>query len=275
MPSDIGPISSTPAANVLALASDANAATIVTGHNALLASLKAAGLMLPNPTTYDSVLMAMTPLCYWILGEAVPGTGAAVDAMGLHNGAYVASPSSVAGLLAHDPHTAVQFNGSTQWVTCGVAHFLSGQTNASIVIWFSSGPLTGTDRDLYAERSSGNDIFKLVAQINDGRPHFVYRDDAGTLDQIYPDAGTYANNGTHCFVVTKAGTALILYADGAPVKNATLTASNTFTDSITTMIGTDPTASAESFPGVIGRTSIFNRALTPTEVAALYAAGTT
>jgi hypothetical protein len=273
--SGIGPISPAKAAKVTALAAAANAATIVTQVNAILTALKNAGYMVAE--TYAPLLKSMGPLSYWRLGESVPGTGTAVDEMGVHNGTYVASPATAPGLLAGDGNPGVTLNGSTQLINFGTTHFLSGLTNSSIVVWFSSGAFGTADRTLYSERpGTGNDIFKFALEITTGRPSFTYRDDAAALDQVYPTAGTYANNGIHCFVMTKAGTACILYADGAPVKNATLTASNTFTaaDRVT-QIGQDYPDGNSYFPGVLDEVAIFTRALTPTEVAALYAAGTT
>jgi hypothetical protein len=269
--SSIGPLNPAAAAKITALAAAAPAATIVTQFNALLVSLKAAGLMLSEH--YAPLCKSMNPLSYWRLGEAVPGTGTAVDEMGAHNGTYVASPTTVPGLLAGDGNPGVTFNGTTQWITLGNTKILGGQVNSTFVCWLSSGAITAADRTLYSERSAGNDIWNFEMELTTGRPKFVLRDDAGTIDQITAAAGTYANNGTHMFAITKAGTALVMYADGGSVKTATLTAGDIFTNAVTVDIAND--AYAAAYPGVMDEVAIWTRALSPAEILALYTAGTT
>ena len=227
--------------------------------------------------SYSWVVMKMAGLVsYWRLGEST-GT-VARDAMGVNTGTFAQTPTLGArGLLSGDPDNAISMTGTDNtggYVLVKNTSILSGLTNSSVVVWMA---MTGTPinyKSLYCERGAGNDICDFAAQLTAGRPRFVYRDDAGTLDQIDSTSGTFLNNGTHMFAVVKSGTAITMYVDGVSNKTGTLTASDTFTGSVESRIGGNAGAANAFFPGSLDEVAIFNRALTGAEVAYLYAVGT-
>ncbi len=68
-------------------------------------------------SAYSDLVISKSPLLYWQLDEGTPGTGTAADASGNgRTGTYVASPTSISGLMPGST-AAVDFNGSSQWVT--------------------------------------------------------------------------------------------------------------------------------------------------------------
>lgn len=227
-----------------------------------------------SPSYADLVLATPGLLSWYRLGER-SGT-VARDSFGLNTGSYEGSPTLGApGLLSNDGDTAVTLDASTKYVLCKAGRIVSGLASFSIVAWMSSGAVPTADRAIYCERgAAGNDIVKLECELGTGRPKFTYRDTAGTLNQNVALAGTYANNGRHLFAVTKAGTALVLYADGLPVRTATLTASDTFSGTVSSRIGSDQAAATSTFPGTLDEVSLYNRALTAAEISAYWAAGT-
>ena len=83
----------------------------------------------------------------------------------------------------------------------------------------------------------------------------------------------YNGTGRHCFIATKAGTALTLFADGVSVKTAVLTASDTLTQTAPAWIAAE-SGGAGSIAGVEDEVAIWSRALTPAEAAILWAIGT-
>jgi hypothetical protein len=220
-------------------------------------------------TSYPDSFVA-TPYAWWRLGEA-SGTNA-VDEMGIQDGTYVNAPTlGVAGALANIADTAVTFNGTDEEVTLGSATLLAGQTDFSIAVWAKSSS-GNTTQTMYCERhaTTGNAIIRLVLN-NLGRPVFVYKDNAGTQDTVTPAAGDWADGAWHHFVVTKDGTACVMYVDGVSVKTATLTANNTLT-SAPGRIANDPRAGSQFFPGELDEVMIWRDWITATAALNLYQA---
>jgi hypothetical protein len=208
------------------------------------------------------------PYAWWRLGEA-SGTNA-VDEEGIQDGTYVNAPTlGVAGPMTTGD-TAVTFNGTDEYVTCGSQH-LGGQTDFSIAAWAksSSGATTQT---IYCERhaTTGNAMVRLSLDAN-GRPTFAYRDDGGgAIDSIVPTSGDWTDDAWHHFVVTKDATAIVIYVDGVSVKTGTLTNDNTLTG-MAANIAKDPRTSNELFVGSLGQVMIWREAITSSMVHRLYA----
>ena len=222
----------------------------------------------------DAVVSTLGLVGYWRLGEA-SGTVAA-DETGANPGTYVNTPTlGVTGLLAGDPNTAVSFvKASSEYVLVKSGRILSGLNASTVIAWVSTPALPTSNRALYTERgAAGNDIYEFQMELTTGRPRFILRDTAGTIDQIVATTGTYANNGTHMLAVTKQGTALTLYADGAAIKTATLTASDTFSGTVTTRLAGDQADANLYLDGTLDEVAIFDRALAGAEVARRYQIG--
>ncbi len=214
-------------------------------------------------TSYQSAVLATAPISYWRLDEA-SGT-VAYDVMGANNGTYVNAPTlGVAGLLTGDPDTAVTFAGATQKVTSAPPVNAAGLNPFSLGVWLSHVP-DGTYQNI------------LLLADGAGWPSYLYSSNGGPGFQRQTPSGLEtAAYGTplsssvrHMLVGTFDGTTLRLYVDGVALGSTPTTvraagASTTFT------IGSPSTAAA-----TIDEPAIWNRALSATEVAALYAAGTT
>jgi hypothetical protein len=210
------------------------------------------------------------PYAWWRLGEA-SGTNA-VDEMGIQDGTYVNAPTlGVTGPLANVADTAVTFNGTDEEVTLGSATLLAGQTDFSVAVWAKSSS-GNTTQTMYCERhaTTGNAIIRLVLN-NLGRPVFVYKDNAGTQDTVTPASGDWTDDAWHHFVVTKDGTACVMYVDGVSVKTATLTANNTLT-SAPGRIANDPRAGSQFFPGSLDEVMIWRTWISQAQVDGLWQA---
>jgi hypothetical protein len=188
-------------------------------------------------TVYQDLLNGLVPLSWWRLGESTGTT--AVDEMLNRDGTYVGSPTlSVAGPMTTDPDTAITLNGSSQWVDVG-AYQLAGQTSFTIAGWGKTS-YSGASQVIYAERTAaGTGAWVLFYLDTNGRPTLQYRDNAGTSDTIVPPSGNWADGTWHHFAVTKFGTDVYIFVDGASVRHTTLTANDTLSGTLLALIGKD------------------------------------
>jgi hypothetical protein len=208
------------------------------------------------------------PYCWWRLGEASGTT--ADDQMDVQDGTYVNAPTlGVAGPMTTGD-TAVTFNGTDEYVTCG-SQQIGGQTDFSIAAWAKSSSANAT-QTIYCERhpTTGNAMVRLILDAN-GRPTFSYRDDGGgAVDSIVPTSGDWTDGAWHHFVVTKDATAIVMYVDGVSVKTGTLTNDNTLTG-MSAYIGNDPRAVSQFFPGSLDEVMIWRSVIDVVMVRQLYA----
>lgn len=152
---------------------------------------------------------------------------------------------------------------------------LSGRTNFTIAALMRPTSATqGTSAGkLYSERNAaaGNDIISLdySGTVFQDKMQFTYRDDANTLNQ--PQATTLIVTARWSYVVvTKQGTALTFYINGINAGIATLTTTDTLTNSVVCQIGNDPRDGNSSFFGKIASVRLWGRAISSKEVKQLY-----
>lgn len=214
-------------------------------------------------------------LSYWSFNAS-----SSVDNKGSNNGTDTAITYSLGnGRFG----VGAGFDGSTSKIVVKTSNIISAKTNASVSLWMNTTlGLTDFDRALYCERgSSGNDIWKLelisddFSGYNIGEIDFVHRDDAGTLNNHVARTTVTVNDGAwHHVVLTKAGTAILIYIDAVQRGSTTLTGNDTMTNaSLESWIGQDKGDSTAKFPGAIDDVALFDRALSLAEVAMLYNGG--
>jgi hypothetical protein len=154
----------------------------------------------------------------------------APSTFGTLNGTPVGVTQGVSGLLGK----AYSFDGVNDYVTFNSGKILMGKVNSSVVMIMKSNQSSfGTGGiQMYGERASGgNDIFKLEMSHTTtiGGAAYTGRDTAGTLNQP-KSTKVISDNLYHILTLTKTGTALKIYVDGAEVLSTTLTISDTFTN---------------------------------------------
>lgn len=219
-------------------------------------------------TGYQAEVLVDDPISYWRLGEA-SGTAAA-DETGANNGTYVGGVTLGTAGLVGDADTAITLDGVNDHVVCKTGPIISGLTNwtvEAVVNYTSSG-----DKALYCERgSSGLDILN-VSIGGSQKLKLTYRDHAGTIDEGSSTNSLVTTGTAHHVVVTKAGTAVKFYVDGALDGTLTLTASDVFGEAtLQSWIGADATGS-QFLDGVIDEVAVYNVALSGARVTAHNAA---
>lgn len=212
--------------------------------------------------TFATFMLNKTPSRWWRLGEA-SGT-IAVDQMGVDNGTYVGSPTmGIAGGTASSSNTAVDFNGSSQYVTT-----TTKTPAASVRTWVAIckrdtastyDPIMGgyDDVDLAFHPTSAQlDLFVNTVQVG-----------AWALPSTLVDG----NYHRVVVVMNQPANSYSAYVDGSFLGTyASVTTDSLGTGNIS--IGYDNPAGGEFFDGKIDEVAIFNYAWTQTEVTELEAA---
>jgi hypothetical protein len=223
-----------------------------------------------------SARVTATPglLNYWRLGEA-SGTSA-VDAKSADNGTYTNTPTlGVAGVIANDSNTAVQFNGTNSYVSA--ARQIS--TDFSIEFWFKStqdySNDLGNPHCTYWWQGAGLVDADTSGSANDfgislcsGK---ITGGVGGSPDVAVVSSGTYNDGAWHQVVMTRAqATGLVqLYVDGASVGSTTGT-TNALTSTATINFGRSA-AGTNYFAGTLDEVATYSTVLSAATIASHYA----
>jgi hypothetical protein len=173
---------------------------------------------------------------------------------------------------------SLDFDGVDDYVDCGSFAGLNSATALTVSVWFKSSVYSSFGRLVNLEKHV--EIF----QNSSGAPntkgcfHYVLM---GTWGNSFATLGGRTQNGVSdlcdgdwhhlCFVWDGSTTTAIVYEDGIAVQ--TKTASGTINSvSDTIYIGADP-AAANPIQGNADEVALWNTALSPTDVAAVYNSG--
>lgn len=220
------------------------------------------------------VAMSMDPISLWRLGEA---SGNAADEMGANTGTYTGSSitRNVAGGLIADSDGAVTLPGlNGSYVLAKAGGIISGKRNWSVVVLLNHNGHPANDKAIYCERgASGNDILKvqLTASGPGGLVQLVYRDDAGTTDFAALSAADVTDAQFHLIGMTKIGVTAQCYVDGvASGSPGTLTASDTFTNTLSARWGGDAQDGNAYIGGTLDEGMLFGYGLSPAQMLSLF-----
>lgn len=229
----------------------------------------------PGGAAYANAVLALTPLGYWRVNEAVGTTGAntVLDSSGNANqgtpnggttfgqiGAAVAEPDGTTD-------TALLLNGTSGYVSMGdVAAF--HVTSGTLSAWFKV-PAAATFRALVGNTDMDTDHYGTM----------LYVDDVGKLRGLVASAvannrlisaGRYDDGSWHNAALTWDGSNVRLFADGAQVGTTAQTVTIAW-NGYSFNIGRAGTT-GYFFPGTVDEVSVFGAALTAANIRTLYAA---
>lgn len=219
-----------------------------------------AGQRFAGPDGYAAAVLATNPVSYWRLGE--PSSTVAVDQMGAHNGTYVNAPTlGVAGLLTGDPDTAVTGNGLTATLGSGMTTGALPALAQWSIAYLEKGPTAPADYSGVV--SQVGDIFDIARFISGA----IY----------YYDGSAWTNTGltmaaaeSAAWVWTYDGASLRAYKNGAlaygPVARGRAISSAAWG---WLMLGITGNAGGLD---TLDEPVVWNRALSASEIAALYLA---
>ena len=210
---------------------------------------------------YRDFMLSTNPVAYWRLGEA--SGSVARDEMGVNHGTYVGSPLlGVAGLLSGDPNTAATFDGTTQYVSGTVPETGS---NFTVAAWGRT--ISTAIADLISRRAANPNVaFDLILVPPSIRLYIGDGTQSASVSTTLSD-----NDGAqHLWVGTFNGSLMRIYRDGVLANSATLSI-------VPSAIGASFYIGNDSYgrrwPGTIDEPAVWNRDITPAEIAELYRIG--
>jgi len=225
----------------------------------------------PNPASYANTMLMNGLLSYWRLGEASPST-IAVDYWGGNNGVYVnASQHYTPGALGLDDDGAVQLTGAGSFVIVSNAapYDFSGTNAFTLSAWVRPEALTGVQRIFSVRRYASNTAPSGFGFGFNGATQLRFTS-FGVVD-VGLTVAAVTGQWQHLAAV-RSGTSVTLYFNG--VSAGTSTVLSIIKSGEPLRLGGDPDIGGgeEFFNGEVDEAAIFNRALTPAEIAALYSA---
>jgi len=196
-----------------------------------------------------------------------PGDGTTNDLQGGNNGMWVGTAAYAPGEVG----SAFSFDGSS-YVTVGNPSSLNLTGNQVTLDGWINPSAAKNDVVYFGKTAYGENDYVLIFQFNEVTA-MIKTSAAGEVilgSSLVPPL----NQWTH-LAFTYDGTTMNLYANGALISTGT-TSGNLVADSPEFAIGgraIDPFGRGFRFPGLIDEVEVFNRALSASEIQAIYAAG--
>ncbi len=225
----------------------------------VLAFVLATAAMVPHTTFAQSCTPPASGLVSWW-----PGNGNTLDVAGANNGALVGNAAFGAGEVGQ----AFSFDGSGDGVLVGNPTNLQLQT-FTIEAWVKRGSVTLASMD-----NGGGVVFGYghsgyaLGLLNDGRAFLTEVEDTSVSS-----TRQITDTNWHHLAVTRVSSNVVFYVDGvadpAPAYNPT------FVFNFPAAVGARGDTFANSFLGSIDEVSIYNQALTASQIQAIFNAGST
>src|SRR2546421_5520330 len=198
------------------------------------------------------------------------GEGDATDSQGDHNGTV-----NGATFASGEVGQAFTFDGTDDTVSIpDSADWNFGTDEFTFDFWARA---TGTNRMYALEFASITDIKNLEFDFNDDHGLWVYLDSGGGTDGTnaiqFGAVGDYTDGQWHHFALTRISSTWTLYIDGVAVKTATDSEALDLSGANNNYLGAEVARNAHFWNGQIDEVEVFKHALSPTEVASLYIAG--
>lgn len=200
---------------------------------------------------------------WWPLNE---GSGTTtVDRAGTATGTVVSSPSWVVGKFGN----AITY-ASGKYVAIGAVEVLN-PTNRTVSAWVKPGALSG-NQDIFGMCSSNGGIFQNFYAVG-SKLQLYWIPSAGNSRAYTTDNDVLANGAWAHVAVTQEGTsAPVFYVNGAAVASSLTVSTGAATRPATQniSIGRSGAYAGEYFLGIIDEVLVYNRALTASEIKAMY-----
>lgn len=224
---------------------------------------------------YSDEVVADSPYAYWKFDELTGST--AEDSISTRDGFPTVDVVKGAGGPLPYGGTSFTFDRDIvagTWVYLGATYYLAGQVNYTIEAWIRTDYTAANNIAIYSERSVANDLLSLRYVPGTNTLILQIRDSAGTLNNLeYTSASTLKDGNWHHVAVTKSGTAVKFYIDGAHVQDRTQTGTDTYTDTPYGLFIGAEGINGFMWDGELAHVAIYRSALSGTRIAAHYTAG--
>lgn len=219
--------------------------------------------------SYLSEVLADSPLLYWRLDENPPGTGTAADTSGNgRTGTYVASPTSVTGLVPSDSDAAVSFDGSSQWVNATYNPFSTGVTR-TFECWLVRDATTTADA-FFGSTSAANPV---IVRFDSGANTISMWTDGGQASQTW--VGPFAAATTLYIAITYDGTAKQATLWVNAISQGVKTFSTDFNGTPGNLTVAKRGSGQDPFDGTIDEFAVYGTDIGSARISAHYSAGIT
>jgi hypothetical protein len=218
--------------------------------------------------SYSATILADTPTAYYRLGEA-SGTTMTDSSGNARDGSYSSVTLGVTGLLVGDPDTAVTYSGAT-----------SSHGDVTWAAWMNTAAETV---ECWIETTTASGVQLLICRDSLGQRNYQFRLNGSNLEFITINGGagvvtaaqavSVSDGVPHHLVATYDASNIKLYVDGALV-NTTAAVGGLSGGGCNLMIGNFPSPGLGFF-GTMDEVALYGYALTGTQIAAHYVAGTT
>lgn len=216
--------------------------------------------------SYQSTVLADSPLVYPRLGDAALGTTMSDSSGNGRNGTYSTTGMSTTGLLTGDSDAAINISG-TNHGTITSASWMN-VSSWSVEAWIKPSSVSGNKAIVTRDGNSGSRGWNLYLINN-----HICADD-GTALFLTGSASLLANNIYHV-VMTYDGTTVKLYVNGSLDGSTTRTMPASSSNDILIGVSRAGTAGfANAFAGTIDEVAYYSGALTLTQIQSHYNTGT-
>jgi hypothetical protein len=217
--------------------------------------------------SYQDLILSDKPIGYWRLGETSGTTATDLSAFenhGTYTGSFIQGKP---GIISGDSNTSTQFDGSTSYVSMGNVTALNNLSTVTLSAWIKPTNFTSRGTVVAKEGTCKVDV------ITDGTVRFLTGNDwAGG---ILTSSTVLTLNNWHHIVATYDGTVKKLFINGVQDASVLSTTGALATTTNPLLVGAYYNAAVYSsyFIGNIDDVSIYNYALTPTQITEHYQTG--
>lgn len=222
---------------------------------------------------YSSVILADFPQAYYRCDDPF-GNVTKDQTVNAYNGTISGGVTlGQAGALSLDADTAMLFDGSSGLIVLPSGLNTNGLGALTVEAWInlSNTSFVGTAFVVGSDAPSSTHLGFLLGITT---TTVFFRTGTGSgQNQVSNNRSLSASTWYH-LVGVFAGTSITTYLNGVQLGTAAVTASTIATTTNQINIGARPNNSSNYFPGVMDEVAIYNYALTSSQIAAHYAAGT-
>ncbi len=217
-----------------------------------------------------------------LVGEWIDGgeyinwnTGTVQDTSGNGNAGQMVGMSTTSSPVVGKIGQALQFNGTSQYMSIPDSASLRPAATSACA-WFNLSTLPSTPAAIVTKPLNGppwtSPYLSWLLRINNSTT-MEFDLTNGSSFTANTVSVSLATDKWYFTCLTYDGSNNLAYLNGIPIKKSTATSGSIGYTSEPILIGTDTGGPREYFPGIIDDVRVYNRALSPQEVAQLYQMG--
>jgi hypothetical protein len=232
---------------------------------------QSASFVVYNRNLFDDEMHSLSPVSYWRLGELLDLV--AWDARFHHHGVYVGARRDEAGALVGSRNRAAYFDGTNDCVDTG-SWSVSGRA-MTLMAWIKPENVDAQSEGTIISKASGtgaaDHYWTLSTTQTSGDVRLRLRVKiGGQVHDVKASTGALQSDEWVLATAVYDGTKVLLYQDGVEVGRAGHSGRIATNNRVSVWIGGNPPDRwANPFRGVLDEVAVFDRALTPQEVAGM------